>query len=461
MTIVKEKSFYKDVLAMTIPIAMQNLISVLVSLVDTVMLGRADDMGILLSASSLANQPFFLLNVITFGISGAATVLLAQYWGKGDMSAIRKVLSMIMKIAFLVSLVAGLIVLIFPKGVLSLYSNSEPIIESGAKYLKIIGYAYFFYGISNTMICAIRSVEIVKVSVVVNIVSLIVNMVLNWILIFGKLGMPAMGIEGAAIATLTARIIEFIIVVSYVFVIDEKIGFRLKHIFLFNKELFADLIKYGAPVAIVELLWSLGMTVQAAVLGHIDYANGDPVAANAIMGVVQNISSVVMMGVSNVATVFVGKAIGENDLKTAVLRAKTFNYIFILVGIFAGLMILAIKDIAISFYTVPEETKILANQLMVVMAFQMVFISISSGTLIGTLRGAGDTRFCLLIDVLSIWAFSIPLAFVSAFWFKWPVPVVLVCMKSDEIIKAAGCLIRTRGTKWLNSVTRDFKEENN
>lgn len=456
MKIVKEKSFYKNVMAITLPITMQNLISVALSLADSVMLGRADDKGILLSASSLANQPFFLLAVITFGISGAATVLISQYWGKRDMSSIRKILSMIMKISFAFSLLAGMAVLIFPKQVLGLYSNNETIIESGVKYLRIIGYAYFFYGVTNTTICAIRSVEIVKISVVVNISSFVTNVFLNWVLIFGNLGAPALGIEGAAIATLIARIVEFIIIVVYLFVIDKRIDFKLKHLCLFNKELFKDLVKYGSPVAVVEVLWSFGMTVQSAVIGHIDYALGDPVAANAIMGVVQQLSTVAIFGVANAAAVLVGKAIGEDDFETAKLRANTFKYIFVIFGVLACFVILAVKDIAVSFYTVPEETKILAKELMIVMALQSVFVAISNGALVGTLRGAGDTKFCLYSDMLTIWGVSVPLAFVSAFVFKLPVPLVLCLMRLDEVIKTIACWIRMSGDKWLNSVTRDF-----
>ena len=319
MKIIREKAFYKNVLAMTIPIALQNFISVALSMMDTVMLGRADDKGILLSASSLANQPFFLLNVITFGISGAATVLLSQYWGKRDMASIRTILSMIMKIAFVFSIVAGLVVLLLPKEVLVLYSNNELIIESGVKYLKIIGFAYFIYGVTNTTICAIRSVELVKISVVVNIVSFFTNVFLNWVLIFGNLGAPAMGIEGAAIATLIARIAEFIIIAVYILVIDKRIGFKARHLLSFNKLLFKDLVKHGSPIALVEVLWSVGISVQAAVLGHINYAAGDPVAANAIMSVVQQLSTIVIFGVANAAAVLVGKAIGQNNFEDAFL----------------------------------------------------------------------------------------------------------------------------------------------
>jgi len=456
MKIIKEKEFYKSVLAITIPIALQNLISVALSLMDTVMLGRADDVGVLLSASSLANQPFFLLNVITFGIAGASTVLLSQYWGKRDMSSIRSILSIIIKISFVFSLLAGLTVLIFPRKVLGLYSNSEPIIESGVKYLRIIGYAYFVYGMTNTVVCAIRNVEIVKVSVVMNIVSFFINVFLNWVLIFGNLGAPKMGIEGAALATLIARITEFIVMAIYIFVIDKRICFKPKHLLKFNKVLFKDLIKHGAPFALVEVLWSFGITVQTAVLGHINYASGDPVAANAIMGVVQQLSTIVVFGVANSAAVLVGKAIGENDFEKAYMRAHTFKYLFVAVGLFACLVILALKDVAVGFYTVPPETKELAKELMVVMALQSVFIAISNGALVGTLRGAGDTKFCLFSDMLTIWGVSVPLAFISAFWLKLPVPLVLICMKSDELIKTIACWLRMGGKKWLNSVTRDF-----
>ena len=170
----------------------------------------------------------------------------------------------------------ALAVLIFPQAVMGIYSNNDEIIAAGISYLRIIGFAYILFGLSNTMICCIRSIELVKISVVVNITSFCTNVFLNWVLIFGNLGAPALGIRGAAIATLTARILEFLIVSIYIFCIDKRLNFKPKHLFLFDKIFALDLFQHGLPVFINEVMWSLGVSAQAAILGHIKYSAGDP-----------------------------------------------------------------------------------------------------------------------------------------------------------------------------------------
>ncbi len=459
MRVVKDRSFYKNIFAIGIPVAMQNFIAYSTSMMDTIMLGRADDTGTLLSASSLANQPFFILNLMTFGLAGAATVLISQYWGKRDMRAIRSVLSVIIKVAFAVSLAVGLAVLLFPAQIMRIFSNNPQIVASGVEYLRIIGYAYFLFGITNTVICSIRGVELVKISVLVNVTSFAVNVFLNWVLIFGNLGAPALGIRGAAIATLVARTLEFAIITIYLFFVDDRLCIKPHHLLKFDKVLALDLFRHGWPVALVELIWALGMSLQAAVLGHVDYAAGDPVAANSITSIVQQLSTIVIFGVASAAAVLVGKSIGEGELEEAKLRAHTFEYLSVGIGLLASGVVLLLRNVAVDFYTVPESTKVLAREMMLVIALVSFFSSLGSIPMVGTLRGAGDTKFTLGVDIGSLWLVAIPLAFVSAFVFKWPVPLVLFCMKIDEPVKALLCFLRQRGNKWLRSVTRDFSPE--
>ena len=213
--LIREKSFYKHILLIAVPIAIQNLLVNITALADSVMLGNADDTGRLLSAASLANQPFFLLTMICFGLSGAATVLNSQYWGRGNLEAIRRVVSLTLKLAALFALAMAAVVLIAPEWVMGLYTGKTQVIDQGSQYLRIMGWAYLLFALSNTMICCLRSVEVVKISVAVNLCSFGTNVFLNWVLIFGNLGAPAMGIRGAAFATLTARILEFIITFFY------------------------------------------------------------------------------------------------------------------------------------------------------------------------------------------------------------------------------------------------------
>lgn len=455
MQIIKEKRFYKNIIAITIPIALQNLITFAINMMDTIMLGRADNTGVFLSASSLANQPFFILSLVCFGLAGASTVLSAQYWGKRDTASIRVIYSIILKTAFVLSLLMALAVLLFPRTIMGLYSNNEEIIEAGISYLRILGFAYVLFGLSNTMICCIRSIELVKISVVVNITSFCVNVFLNWVLIFGNLGAPALGIRGAAIATLTARIIEFIITFVYIFAVDKRLSFKPKHLFLFNKIFALDLFKHGLPVFINEVMWSLGITVQAAILGHITYSAGDPVAANSIASMVQQLSTVVIFGIANASGIIIGKSIGSGNAGRAQREAVTFKYLSYVVGVIACIMILCMKSFVIDFYTIAEETKALANQLMITIAFITIFVSVSSVTIVGILRGGGDTRFCMIEEIVALWLIATPLALIASLC-GLPVPAVLIMMKLDEPIKSVVSIVRINSKKWIKSLARDF-----
>lgn len=450
-----EKNFYRNIFAIAIPIALQNLITLGTSMMDTVMLGRADNTGILLSASSLANQPFFILQVLTFGLASGSSVLCAQYWGKGDIKPIKDIFAFVLKIAIAVGIIFGSAVLLFPEKVMGLYSNNAEVIMRGSQYLRIIGYAYFTFAISNTLLAALRSIEVLRVSVVCSVVSFCTNVFLNWVLIFGNLGAPRLGIQGAAIATLIARLGEFAITVVYILIIDKRLKFRISDMFRHNRILAGDVVKNGTPVVINELMWSLATSAQAAILGHITYSAGDPVAANSIAGVIQQLSTVIIMGVANAAAVMVGMAIGESNMEKAEERAKAFRNLSFIMGIAACAFILLLKNVFIGFYNIPEETKELAGQIITVFAFITIVTSTNMTLMMGALRGAGDTKFCMRTEVICLWVMAIPLALIMAFIIEAPVPVVFFFMKTDEIMKAVFCLTRIRGNKWLNSLTRE------
>lgn len=454
MRIVKDKSFYKMLFAICIPIALQNIITQATSIADSMMLAAADKTGVLFSASSLANNPFFIMSLACFGLASGSSILSAQYWGKNDVKAIRTIISMIVKFSTAVGLIFGLTVILFPEAVMRLFSNDAAIIAAGAQYLEIIGWAYAFFAFGNTLLCALRGVEIVRISVVVNLSSLVTNIFLNWVLIFGNLGAPALGIRGAAIATLIARLVEFTVTVVYVFFIDKKLSMRLRHMKRFSKMLAKDLVKYSTPVVINEVMWSLAISMQAAILGHITYSAGDPVASNTIAAIIYQLSSVVIFGVANAAAVVVGKAIGENREQAALERAHTLKLMSVLMGILTCGVILLIRPLMLRLYNLPSETIALTHEMIFVTAVVSVFTSVSAVSIVGILRGAGDTRFCLIIELVLLWGVAIPLAAAAAY-FQLPVPIVLALMKIDEMLKSIVCLIRLRGRKWLNSVTRE------
>lgn len=446
------RSFYREIISIALPVAFQNLISFAAAMTDSLMLGRADGDGILLSASSLANQPFYILSLICFGISSAVSVFTSQYWGKGDTEKIRILFSMAIRLSASFSAITGFLSVLFPRQIMTVYSSSPEIIELGAQYLRIVGAAYLFYGLSSTFICLLRSIELVNISVAANICTFAVNCFLNYVLIYGKLGFSPMGIKGAAIATFIARSVEFLIIITYVFFGDKRLSFSVKSLVSWDKFLFFDLCKFGLPVFFNELFLGLSSSVHAAILGHITYSSGDPVTANSICGIVQQFSTVTLFGVANAAAVIVGKAIGQGNTVYARKKAHSLLFISYLVGIFCALLILLLKTPVINFYEISAETKALALEMMNSVALITVFISVSSVSIVGILRGAGDTKFGVVTELSAIWFIGIPTGIAAAFVFDMPVPLVIILMKCDEFIKAAVCTVRIFGKKWINTV---------
>lgn len=444
-----DRAFLKVLVSLTLPMVAQNLISLATQMMDSVMLGAVGQTQ--LSASSLANQPFFIFNLLIFGLASGACILNAQYWGKGEIQPIKIIIAMVVKVAMVVGLLLMLAVLIFPETVMKIYTPDPEVIASGASYLRIVGWSYVLFGLSSTLLCTLRSVAIVRIAVVNSITGLVVNIFLNWVFIFGNLGAPQMGIEGAALATLIARTTEFLLVGCYVFFIDKRLGMRPRDFLGFDTALFRDYLKNGLPVACNEVLWSVGISVQTMILGRL---GTHVVSASQIASVVNQFSTVVIFGVANAAAVIVGNAVGAGDMETAAQRIGWFRRLSVVMGILAAGVILLIRDLAVSFYNVPEETKLLARDMLAVLAIIVCFVSITGVGIVGLLRGGGDPRFALFCDLSSLWIVAVPAGLLAAFVFHAPVLLVYAMTKLDEPVKVALLTWRMRNDHWIKNVTR-------
>lgn len=451
---VRDRLFYRQLVSIAIPIVLQNIIIFMTQMLDTIMLGELGDVA--MSASSLANQPFFIFNMLTFGLGSGAAVLTAQYWGMRQINPIKIVITLIIRVSMAVGAILTVVVFFFPEQTISIFSPDPEVIREGAEYLRIICWSYFFFGFTNVFYTAMRSVETVKVAMVSNLVALVTNASLNYILIFGKLGFPEMGIRGAALATLIARLAEFTIGVVYMFAIDKKLRIRIRDFFRFDRLLFKDMIVVSIPVMINELMWALGTSMQARLLGQLGTI---AVSANSIVSVVQQLSTVAVFGVASAAAVIIGKAIGEGDMQKARNLGHTFKIISVLFGIFVSVAVLLLNLVAVDFYNVSAETKELAHQMMYVLSVIGFFTSISAIGIVGVLRGGGDTKFSLNIEMCCLWLIAVPLAYLFGLVFHFPIPLVFAFMKIDEPVKVVLYFIRLRGTKWLRNVTRQEKAE--
>ena len=445
-------SFYRTVIALVVPMALQNLINVGVTAADVIMLGAVGEDA--LSGASLAGQVQYIMTLFLFGLTSGATVLTAQYWGKGDKDAIEKILGIAVKTAVFVTALFTAAALAAPGLLLRIFTSDPVVIAEGIKYLRIVAFTYIMIGITQAYLYIMRSVERVIVATVVYLLSLICNIIMNSIFIFGLFGLPAMGISGAALGTLCARILEVVLVAGYARFFNKDIKLRLRYVLHTDKVLFGDFMKYALPVVINEVMWGLGTAANTAILGHM----GSPVvAANSVAQVARQLATVVSFGLSSAAAIYLGKTIGEKRMEHARAYAKRFIGLSLIMGVLGGAVILIASPVASAFLSLSAEAKDYLRIMFFVMSYFVIGQALTTTMVVGIFRSGGDTRFGLILDVSTMWCCSILLGFLAAFVFKLSVPVVYMILMSDEIIKIPITFWRYRSCKWLRDVTRDAK----
>ncbi len=445
---IKDKDFYKRVLMIAVPITLQSLITFAINMMDTVMVGQLGEIP--LSAVSISGQIFFVTTILCFGISGGGAVLTSQYWGKNDKESVSKTLSLILKINIIMGIIVMLLSIMIPGTLLRLYNNDASVIDEGISYLRTAALMYPLFCITTGIAIIFRTVSQIKISVIANCAAFILNVFFNWVLIFGYLGMPKLGLRGAAIATVIARFVECIIMVSYLLFKDKKIKFKISQLFKFDKLIFKQYLKSGINILISDAILVAGLTSLTMILGRL---GPEMIAANSICSIVIQLSTITISGIGNSGLVIIGNTIGEGNIEKAKKLSKKFLVISIITGIIAAVIISLTKHIAFDFYNVGQTTKEIAYKLMDGAAFIVIFQVPSVVLTKGILRGGGDTKFLLLADVIFLWILSIPLGMIAAFWLKLSPALIYICLKSDEIIKSIWCTFRMFGNKWIKDVT--------
>lgn len=441
--------FYRNIIALVIPMALQNLINVGVTATDVIMLGAVGETA--LSGASLAGQVQYIMTLFLFGLTSGATVLTAQYWGKGDYTAIEKILGMTVKAAVIVTAVFTVAALAVPEHLMQIFTSDPTVIQEGTGYLRIVAFSYIMMGITQSYLYIMRSVERVVVATVVYLASLLCNIVMNSIFIFGLMGVPAMGVRGAALGTLCARILEVVLVAGYARFFNKDIKLRISYVIHTDRLLFSDFMKYAFPVVANEVMWGLGTAANTAILGHL----GSPaVAANSVAQVARQLATVVTFGLSSAAAICLGKTIGERKMEYARAYSRRFIVLSLLMGAAGGLIILLISPVASSLLSLSISAREYLRLMFFVMSYFVVAQAFNTTMVVGIFRSGGDTRFGLILDVSTMWGCSILFGFIAAFVFGFSVPVVYVILMSDEIIKLPITLWRYRSRKWLRDVTR-------
>ena len=451
MTLTRDSSFYKSIFSISLPIATQNLITFAISMVDTLMLGRLGEIS--LSASAIGNNIFFILAVIIFGVGSASSVMGAQYFGKKDIKSIHKIMAIMYRICLLLAIFFTFISFFFSKQLISIFTDDKLVIVEGATYLRIISLGYILYALTSCTITILRSVKTIKISLLVYSVALVVNIFLNWVLIFGNLGFPALGVAGAAIATVLSRCSEILVILIFMSKFESKIKFKFKHLKLLDKVMFKDFIKVSTPIILNEFFWAIGSSMICIIVARM---GTNVVAANSINNVVNQFATLFIHGLSSASSVIIGNTVGEGDKKKVMEYANTICILSIFMGILAGLTIYFLRPIAVNLYNISDDTKAIACEIMIATSIVSIFRALSANILMGILRGGGDNRFVFLLEMSFLWFIAIPLGFIAAFVLKLPIVLVFLIIRSDEILKSFIGAFRVARGKWIHDVTRDF-----
>ncbi|MGN0379781.1 MAG: MATE family efflux transporter [Butyrivibrio sp.] len=445
----ERKLFYKNVIMLMLPIALQNLINVGISSIDVIMLGRVGED--VLSGASLGSQINFIMSLFLFGLMSGSSVLIAQYWGKKDSEPIKTVFGIAMKVSAMIGIIFFAVTMAIPGTLMRIFTNDPQVIGYGVEYLRIVCWSYLMIPLTMTYLNTMRSMEEVIVATVAYLASMVTNIIVNAFLIFGIAGLPKLGIRGAAIGTVVARAAELIIVIIHNCVKNKTLPFRFSYLTRKNRLLWKDFLSYSVPVMANELIWGAGVSAISAVLGHM----GSPVvAANSVAQVVRQLAMVVGFGISSTTAIMLGKTIGAGEKKLAELYAKRFLFLSVATGILGAVVVLIARPICLATLVLTPQARKYLNFMMYIMSYFVIGQSVNTTIVVGICRSGGDTRFGLVLDTVFLWGVAILGGFLSAFVFKWGVYVTYIILLSDEVIKVPITLWRYRTKKWLKNVTR-------
>lgn len=445
----KDRSFYRSLVTLAVPISLQNLVTFAVSFADNVMIGSLGDDAI--SGVYIGGQLQSVLQMFVGGIEGAILILAAQYWGKKDTQSIRKVVSIGIKFALAVGLFSSLVAVLFPQWVIRAFTTEPGVIQEGAAYVQIVGFTYLFFSVSQVMIAAMRSVETARIGLYISCMALVINVCLNYVFIFGHFGFPAMGVRGAALATLVSRILEMCVGVGYVFFVDKKLRFGLKDLLHTDRQLLRDFIRYGLPVIGGQVVWAINSLANTKILG---YYSAGVIAAASITGMLHNLVYVWMNGMSSAVGIITGKTVGAGQYEKMKEYSKTVQMIFLFVGLISGAAVFLARDGFISLYNASPEAQAYSRQFINVISVTIIGTCYQAACLFGLVKSGGDISFVFKNDTIFVFLVVIPSSLL-AMWLGAPPWVVFACLKCDQILKCFVAIVKINRYNWMKNLTRD------
>lgn len=448
-----DKQFYKSLILLALPIALQNLVTYLVTLADHLMIGSLGDLAV--SGVYVGTQLQTVLQVLMAALESAVLLISAQYWGKHDLEAIRRIAAIGLDFSIGLGLFFSLSSLLFPRFLIGLFTDKAAVAETAADYLKPVALSYLFFCITQSLIATMRSVESPRLGLYVSLISLAVNVLLNAVLIFGLGPFPALGVRGAAIATVLARGTETLVIVLFVRFSDKKLLFRFRAAFTPDRGLAKDFCRAAVPLLLGQLVWGINTAFASTVIGHMDEA---VITASSITLELHNLMFVTLKGMSGAVTVLVGAAVGKGDLTRIREYARTVQLLFLGLGLLTGLGFFLCRGAFISCYQISDEAAGRAMQLCAVISVTAVGTCYESGSLDGLVKAGGDVSFIPKNDTVFVFLVVIPLTLL-AFFLGAPAWVVFLCLKCDQLLKSVVAFFKIRRYDWIKNLTKEVPEE--
>lgn len=445
-----DKVIYKQLLHIVAPIALQNLMSSLVTASDAIMLGFLDQDS--LSASSLAGQVAFVFSLFYGAFVFGLTVLAAQYWGKGDERTAGEVFAVTMRYSLLVGIVFTLGTAIFPEQIMRFFTADTKLITAGGEYLRTVSLSYVLTGFTQSYFGMMKVCDRAKLSSLIGSLSVVVNIILNAAMIFGM----SMGIRGAALATVLARVFE---TVMALIAVRRKQCPPLRVGLVFrsgNKQLHRDYWKYTIPLLINQLGWGGGVTMYSVIMGHL---GSDAVAANSIASIVRSMIASLCWGIASGVGIIIGNMLGRNELEKAKKAGGSFVRFSILIGAASGLVILAVTPLVLHFMQLEPQAQHYLKYMMFMAAYYIIGNSLNSTIISGIFTAGGDTKFGMCCDIITLWCVVVPLGMIGAFVLKLPVLAVAFILTLDEFVKIPAVYKHYMKYKWVKNITKESETD--
>jgi putative MATE family efflux protein len=447
LSFLRDKTFIRSMSSLAVPVAFQQFITAGLNMVDVLMVGQLGEASI--AALGLANQVFFLLILFLFGVTSGMAIFTAQFWGKGDQEGIRRVMGICLTVALGVGLLFTLAATLIPETVLRFYTEDPEVIALGSSYLSIVGFSYMFMALTTAYFSVLRSITLVRITMVVSVSGILLKTILGYVLIFGIGGLPALGVRGAAIGTTSGWIFQAVLVLVLVYALKTPLAVNPLTFFRFERAFLGKVLKTAMPAAANEVFWSVGITVYNAVYARI---GTDAIAAVQISATIEEIAFVFLIGLGNACAIMVGNRIGAGEKEIAFEYGRRFTILTVMVALAAGAVILSIRAPVIGLYEISEQAANNAFRLMTIFSLTVWLRGINFMLFIGALRAGGDTRFAMFMELFSIWLIGVPAALIGGFVLHLPVYGVYMLVLLDEVVKVFVMVRRYLSRKWIHDL---------